>query len=136
MLGGHVGADHPLRIAGLSGQSSVTWWLESTRPPAVFSRTPTQRGNQDEHRASHDSGTHVSEQTDRSPLVRVHPASAFRVGARPFIIEEMTMTAYAVANLRNVRMGPAIIAYLQAIDATLAPFHGRFIIHGGDKTVR
>jgi uncharacterized protein (DUF1330 family) len=44
------------------------------------------------------------------------------------------MTAYAVANLRNVRMGPAIIAYLQAIDATLAPFEGRFI-HGGDKTV-
>jgi uncharacterized protein (DUF1330 family) len=47
----------------------------------------------------------------------------------------MTMTAYAVANLRNVTMGPAIIAYLQAIDATLAPFDGRFIIHGGDKTV-
>ncbi len=45
------------------------------------------------------------------------------------------MTAYAVANLRNVRMGPDIVAYLQAIDATLAPFHGRFIIHGGDKTV-
>ena len=45
------------------------------------------------------------------------------------------MTAYAVANLRNVRMGPAIVAYLHAIDATLAPFHGRFIIHGGEKTV-
>jgi len=45
------------------------------------------------------------------------------------------MTAYAVAHLRNVRMGPDIIAYLKAIDSTLAPFNGRFIIHGGDKTI-
>lgn len=45
------------------------------------------------------------------------------------------MTAYAVAHLRNVTMGPDIVAYMEAIDATLAPFEGRFIVHGGDKTV-
>jgi uncharacterized protein (DUF1330 family) len=43
------------------------------------------------------------------------------------------MTSYAVAHLRNVEMGPDIVAYLEAIDSTLAPFQGRFIIHGGEK---
>ena len=42
-----------------------------------------------------------------------------------------TMPAYAVAHLRSVRMGPEIVEYLERIDATLAPFDGRFIIHGG-----
>ncbi|WP_426959126.1 DUF1330 domain-containing protein [Muricoccus radiodurans] len=41
------------------------------------------------------------------------------------------MTAYAVGQLHDVSMGPEIVAYLQGIDATLAPFGGRFIIHGG-----
>ncbi|WP_414472463.1 DUF1330 domain-containing protein [Microvirga sp. M2] len=41
------------------------------------------------------------------------------------------MPAYAVARLHDVAMGPEIVAYLQKIDATLAPFDGRFIIHGG-----
>ncbi|WP_274628796.1 DUF1330 domain-containing protein [Arvimicrobium flavum] len=45
------------------------------------------------------------------------------------------MTAYAVANLRNVNVGPDIVEYLARIDTTLAPFGGRFIIHGGPKTV-
>jgi len=31
-------------------------------------------------------------------------------------------------------MGPDIVAYLEGIDATLAPFQGRYIIHGGEKT--
>jgi uncharacterized protein (DUF1330 family) len=44
------------------------------------------------------------------------------------------MTAYAVANLTNVRVGPAVVEYLQRIDATLSPFGGRFIIHGGPPT--
>nr|WP_272214394.1 DUF1330 domain-containing protein [Marinicella sp. W31]MDC2879997.1 DUF1330 domain-containing protein [Marinicella sp. W31] len=43
------------------------------------------------------------------------------------------MTCYAIGHLRNIEMGPEIIAYLQAIDTTLAPFEGRFIIHGGRK---
>ena len=43
------------------------------------------------------------------------------------------MTCYAIGHLRNVGMGPDIVAYLEAIDATLEPFGGRFVIHGGDK---
>lgn len=43
------------------------------------------------------------------------------------------MTCYAVGHLREVEMGPQIVAYLEGIDATLAPFGGRFIIHGGRK---
>jgi uncharacterized protein (DUF1330 family) len=45
------------------------------------------------------------------------------------------MTTFAVAHLRNVSMGPDIVEYLQRIDETLAPFDGRFIVHGGDKSV-
>src|SRR3546814_20109331 len=49
--------------------------------------------------------------------------------------QETAMTAYAVADLHSVRMGPAIIEYLERIDAPLAPFGGRYIIHGGRKAV-
>lgn len=45
------------------------------------------------------------------------------------------MPSYAVAHMRQVTMGPAIVEYLQRIDATLAPFGGRFIVHGGDVEV-
>ncbi|MEX0760439.1 MAG: DUF1330 domain-containing protein [Tistlia sp.] len=45
------------------------------------------------------------------------------------------MTAYAVAHLRDVEFGPDIVAYLEGIDATLAPFAGRFLIHGGAQIV-
>lgn len=41
------------------------------------------------------------------------------------------MTAYAIARLTDVELGPDIVAYLRGIDATLAPYGGRFIIHGG-----
>lgn len=41
------------------------------------------------------------------------------------------MTTFVVAHLWNVTMGPDIIAYIEAIDATLAPFGGRFAVHGG-----
>ncbi len=43
------------------------------------------------------------------------------------------MPAYAVAHLRTVTMGPAIADYLARIDATLAPFGGRYVVHGGNK---
>lgn len=43
------------------------------------------------------------------------------------------MTAYAVARLTSVTMGPDIRTYLEKIDATLAPFKGRFLVHGGPK---
>ena len=45
------------------------------------------------------------------------------------------MTAFAVAHLRQVDMGPEIVEYLKRIDATLEPFGGRFLVHGGEKTV-
>jgi uncharacterized protein (DUF1330 family) len=41
------------------------------------------------------------------------------------------MTTYGVGILRDVKMGPPIVEYLERIDATLAPFDGHFIIHGG-----
>ncbi|MBM7788514.1 DUF1330 domain-containing protein [Tenggerimyces flavus] len=44
------------------------------------------------------------------------------------------MKAYGVARLRNVHLGPAIVEYLEKIDATLAPFGGTFIIHGDRPT--
>jgi uncharacterized protein (DUF1330 family) len=43
------------------------------------------------------------------------------------------MKAYAIAQIRNVRMGPAIAEYLEKIDATLEPHGGHFIVHGGEK---
>ena len=41
------------------------------------------------------------------------------------------MPAYAIAHLRRVNVGPAIVECLQCIDATLDPYGGRFLIHGG-----
>jgi len=45
------------------------------------------------------------------------------------------MPAYAVAHMHQVTMGPAVVEYLQRIDATLAPFGGRFIVHGGEVEI-
>lgn len=39
------------------------------------------------------------------------------------------MAAYAIANLQSIAMGPPIVEYLKRIDATLTPYHGRFIVH-------
>jgi uncharacterized protein (DUF1330 family) len=44
---------------------------------------------------------------------------------------EPIMSAYAVAHLRSVDLGPEIFEYIARIDATLEPFGGRFLIHGG-----
>jgi uncharacterized protein (DUF1330 family) len=46
-----------------------------------------------------------------------------------------SMTAYAVAHMRHVTSGPWMIEYLEKIDATLAPFGDRFIVHGGEVEV-
>jgi uncharacterized protein (DUF1330 family) len=40
------------------------------------------------------------------------------------------MSAYAIGHLEEVRVGPAIVKYLQEIEATMAPFDGRFLVHG------
>jgi uncharacterized protein (DUF1330 family) len=44
------------------------------------------------------------------------------------------MTSYAIAHLQDVTVGAEIVEYLHRIDATLAPFGGRFIVHGADPT--
>ncbi|GAA4814785.1 DUF1330 domain-containing protein [Nocardioides caeni] len=41
---------------------------------------------------------------------------------------------YAIAYLRDVDFGPEIIDYIERIDATLAPYGGRFLVHGGKLT--
>jgi len=45
------------------------------------------------------------------------------------------MTAYAMAHLRSVDFGDAIVEYLRKIDDTLGPFGGRFLVHGTDPVV-
>jgi uncharacterized protein (DUF1330 family) len=45
------------------------------------------------------------------------------------------MPAYAIGHLHDVTVGPAIVEYLERIDATLAPFGGRFLIHGARPDV-
>ena len=39
--------------------------------------------------------------------------------------------AYAVGYLRDVVFGDDIVRYLREIDATLKPYGGEFIVHGG-----
>ena len=46
------------------------------------------------------------------------------------------MATYAVGILRDVKMGPPIVEYLERIDATLTPFDGHFIVHGGTPSMR
>jgi uncharacterized protein (DUF1330 family) len=50
--------------------------------------------------------------------------------------EAHTMATYAVGILRDVKMGPPIVEYLERIDATLTPFDGHFIVHGGTPSMR
>ncbi|MFD7995882.1 DUF1330 domain-containing protein [Streptomyces mexicanus] len=40
------------------------------------------------------------------------------------------MPAYGFAHLRVRRHHPDVLEYLERIQATLDPFHGRFVIHG------
>jgi uncharacterized protein (DUF1330 family) len=58
-----------------------------------------------------------------------------RYGNRDKLAGGMAMSAYAVGLLRNVRVNEGIVAYLHGIDATLEPFGGRFIIHGGPREI-
>lgn len=45
------------------------------------------------------------------------------------------MTAYALAHLRRAPIHADVLEYLERIQATLAPFGGRFIVHGGTVDV-
>lgn len=39
--------------------------------------------------------------------------------------------SYALGLLHDVQVGDAVVEYLRRIDSTLAPFGGRFLVHGG-----
>jgi uncharacterized protein (DUF1330 family) len=41
------------------------------------------------------------------------------------------VTAYGVGLVTDVNMGRPLVEYLERIDATLAPYDGHFIVHGG-----
>lgn len=41
------------------------------------------------------------------------------------------MTAYAIAIIEETRFGKDIEEYLRGIDATLAPYAGKYRVHGG-----
>lgn len=46
------------------------------------------------------------------------------------------MKAYAIAHVQSARSSPEIAEYLSRIDSTLAPFGGRFLVHGDPGEVR
>ena len=46
--------------------------------------------------------------------------------------DQTTTRAYAIAYLREVDLGAEILEYIEKIDATLAPYGGRFLVHGGE----
>lgn len=39
--------------------------------------------------------------------------------------------AYAIGYLEDVEVGPEIVDYIARIEATMAPYGGRFLVHGG-----
>jgi uncharacterized protein (DUF1330 family) len=71
----------------------------------------------------------TSQVIDPTPLWRQAPGD--RSASRGPGAEERYMSTYAIAHMRWARLGPAIVEYLERIDATLAPFDGRFLAHGG-----
>jgi uncharacterized protein (DUF1330 family) len=79
-----------------------------------------------------DVATRSSEGEHLSPHVDPTTATPIDQSTLP---KAKAMTAYAIGQLRNVRLNEGIVAYLRGIDATLEPFGGRFIIHGGRKEV-
>ena len=46
------------------------------------------------------------------------------------------MSTYAIANIQSITMGPPIVEYLERIDGTLAPYGGRFVVHGAAADLR
>jgi uncharacterized protein (DUF1330 family) len=46
------------------------------------------------------------------------------------------MKGYAIGILHDIDLGPPIVEYLERIDSTLAPYGGRFLVHGGPADVR
>ncbi|MEV5767462.1 DUF1330 domain-containing protein [Micromonospora sp. NPDC052213] len=47
------------------------------------------------------------------------------------------MTAYVIAHLRDSEeLHPDVLEYMERIQATMDPFSGRFVVHGGPVDVR
>ncbi|OLB66946.1 MAG: hypothetical protein AUI10_01315 [Actinobacteria bacterium 13_2_20CM_2_72_6] len=46
------------------------------------------------------------------------------------------MTAYGLAHLRTPQITPDVLVYLRRIQATMDPYGGRFLVHGGEVEVR
>jgi len=46
------------------------------------------------------------------------------------------MPAYAIAHLREAAPHPEIVEYMERITATLAPYGGRFLVHGRQHEVK
>ncbi|MGH9112839.1 MAG: DUF1330 domain-containing protein [Acidimicrobiales bacterium] len=46
------------------------------------------------------------------------------------------MPAYAIAHLRTPQINDEVLEYLERIQATLDPHHGRFLVHGADVDVK
>lgn len=46
------------------------------------------------------------------------------------------MSAYAIAHLRTPQINDDVLTYLERIQATLDPYGGRFLVHGGEVEVR
>lgn len=45
--------------------------------------------------------------------------------------QHQQVPAYAFAYLRDVDLNEEVVDYIQRIEATMAPYDGRFIVHGG-----
>jgi uncharacterized protein (DUF1330 family) len=65
----------------------------------------------------------------------LHDRVVYELAAPAIDRNENRMKAYAVGILQDVKMGPSIVEYLHRIDATLAPYDGHFIVHGGTPEV-
>lgn len=48
----------------------------------------------------------------------------------------MNQPAYAIGYLREVQFGEEIATYMRCIDATLEPYGGQFLVHGGALSPR
>ena len=41
------------------------------------------------------------------------------------------MSAFAIAHIRETRFNEEVVEYLRRIDETLAPYSGKYLVHGG-----
>ncbi len=58
-----------------------------------------------------------------------------QAGAKHESTRRHDMPAYAMAHLHNPNINDEVLEYLERIQATLDPYDGRFLVHGGDPEV-